>query len=44
MVVKRFIRLCLLSLGVLVWAWPGVHTVEVACGSVTCFVVVGSQQ
>lgn len=44
MVVKR--SLFVFGLGLIAWlfAWPIVQTAEGSCGSVTCFVVIGSQQ
>lgn len=44
MSMRRSIFTYLLGLGVLSSVWPVVQTVEAACGSVTCFVVIGSQQ
>jgi len=42
--VPRFIRLFAVGVIALSLAWPIVQKAEAACGSVTCFVVVGSQQ
>lgn len=41
---KRFIPGLILSLAPVVFSWPGVQTAQASCGSVTCFVVIGSQQ
>lgn len=41
---KRFIFGFSLSLLLVVVSWPGAQTVQASCGSVTCFVVIGSQQ
>lgn len=41
---RQFIRLFILGLAMSCPAWPGTQTAQAACGSVTCFVVVGSQQ
>ncbi|HKO30765.1 MAG TPA: hypothetical protein VJU54_06480 [Nitrospiraceae bacterium] len=43
MVGKWFILGFILSLAFVFW-WPGPQTAEASCGSVTCFVVIGSQQ
>jgi len=44
MVGRRFILGFILSLAIGFFLWPGVQTVQASCGSVTCFVVIGSQQ
>lgn len=44
MVEKRFILGFMLSLALVVFSWPGAQTAQASCGSVTCFVVIGSQQ
>ncbi len=41
---KRFILGFILSLALVFFSWPGVQTAQASCGSVTCFVVIGSQQ
>ena len=41
---KRFILGFILSLAAVFFSWPGAQTAEASCGSVTCFVVIGSQQ
>lgn len=41
---KRFLFVFLFGLVVPSLAWPIVRTAEGSCGSVTCFVVIGSQQ
>lgn len=41
---KRFILGIILSLAFVLFSWPGPQTAEASCGSVTCFVVIGSQQ
>jgi hypothetical protein len=41
---KRFILGFILSLTLVVFSWPGSQTAQASCGSVTCFVVIGSQQ
>ncbi len=44
MVGRRFILGFIFSLAIDFFLWPGVQTVQASCGSVTCFVVIGSQQ
>jgi Putative MetA-pathway of phenol degradation len=44
MAVKRFTLRLILGFAVIVSSWIGVQTAQAACGSVTCFVVIGSQQ
>jgi hypothetical protein len=44
MVEKRFILGFILLLVFIVFSWPGAQTAQASCGSVTCFVVIGSQQ
>jgi hypothetical protein len=44
MVEKRFILGFMLSLVIVFFSWPGAQTAQASCGSVTCFVVIGSQQ
>ena len=41
---KGFVLGSILSLALVFFSWPGAQTAQAACGSVTCFVVVGSQQ
>jgi hypothetical protein len=41
---KRFILGFILSLALVFFSWPGVQTAQASCGSVTCFVVIGSAQ
>ena len=41
---KRFILGFILGLAVIFFSWPGAQTAQASCGSVTCFVVIGSQQ
>jgi hypothetical protein len=41
---KQFILGCILSLAIVFFSWPGVQTAQASCGSVTCFVVIGSAQ
>ncbi|HXT67379.1 MAG TPA: transporter [Nitrospiraceae bacterium] len=41
---KRFILGFILSLAFVFFSWPGPQTAQASCGSVTCFVVIGSQQ
>lgn len=41
---KRFILGFIFSLATIFFSWPGPRTAEASCGSVTCFVVIGSQQ
>ena len=41
---KRLILGFILSLALVFFLWPGVQTAQASCGSVTCFVVIGSQQ
>ena len=41
---KRFILGFILSLALVVFSWPGAQTVQASCGSVMCFVVIGSAQ
>ena len=41
---KRFILGFILSLVLVFFSWPGAQTAQASCGSVTCFVVIGSQQ
>jgi hypothetical protein len=41
---KRFILGFSLSLAFVFFPWPGPQTAQASCGSVTCFVVIGSQQ
>ncbi|MBU6433451.1 MAG: transporter [Nitrospirae bacterium] len=40
----RFIQGFIFSLATIFFSWPGAQTAEASCGSVTCFVVIGSQQ
>lgn len=40
----RFILGLILGLATVFLSWPGARTAEASCGSVTCFVVIGSQQ
>ena len=40
---KRFILGFILSLALVFFSWPGAQTAQASCGSVTCFVVIGSQ-
>ena len=44
MVEKRFIFRFILGVILAFLSWPGPSTVQASCGSVTCFVVIGSQQ
>lgn len=44
MVVKRSLFLFVLGFLAPLFTWPFVQITEAACGSVTCFVVIGSQQ
>ena len=44
MVGKRFIFVLILSLALVVLSFPIAQTAQASCGSVTCFVVIGSQQ
>jgi hypothetical protein len=41
---KRFRLGFMLSLALVFFSWPGSQTAQASCGSVTCFVVIGSQQ
>jgi Putative MetA-pathway of phenol degradation len=41
---KRFTLWFILSLALVFFSWPGVQTAQASCGSVTCFVVIGSAQ
>ena len=41
---KRFTLGFILSLALVLFLWPGAQTAQASCGSVTCFVVIGSQQ
>jgi hypothetical protein len=41
---KRFILGFILGLALVFFSWPGAQTAQASCGSVTCFVVIGSQQ
>lgn len=41
---KRFILGFILGLALVLFSWPSVQTAQASCGSVTCFVVIGSQQ
>ena len=41
---KRFILGVILSLALVFLSWHGPQTAQASCGSVTCFVVIGSQQ
>jgi hypothetical protein len=41
---KRFIFGFIISLALVFFSWPGGQTAQASCGSVTCFVVIGSQQ
>jgi len=41
---KRFILGFILGLATVFFSWPGVQTAQASCGSVTCFVVIGSAQ
>ena len=40
----RFIPGFILSLALVFFSWPGAQVAQASCGSVTCFVVIGSQQ
>jgi hypothetical protein len=40
----RFIFGFVLSLATVFFSWPGTQTAQASCGSVTCFVVIGSAQ
>jgi hypothetical protein len=44
MATKRFVLGFILSLAFLLFSWPSPRTAQASCGSVTCFVVIGSQQ
>lgn len=44
MVANRFILGCMLSFVFVLFSWPGAQQAHAACGAVTCFVVIGSQQ
>ena len=44
MATKRFVLGFILSLAFLLLSWPSPRTAQASCGSVTCFVVIGSQQ
>jgi hypothetical protein len=44
MSVKRFLLVFALGFSAFPSAWPNVQTAHASCGSVTCFVVIGSQQ
>ncbi len=44
MVGKRLILGLILSLALVFISWPSAQTAQASCGSVTCFVVIGSQQ
>lgn len=41
---KRFILGFILGLAFVFFSWPGAQTAQASCGSVTCFVVIGSAQ
>jgi hypothetical protein len=41
---KRFTLGVMLSLALIVFAWPGTRLAQASCGAVSCFVVIGSQQ
>ena len=41
---KRFILGFILSLALIFFSWPDAQTAQASCGSVTCFVVIGSAQ
>ena len=41
---KRVILGFILSLATVFFSWPGAQTAQASCGSVTCFVVIGSAQ
>jgi hypothetical protein len=41
---KRFILGFIFSLALVYFSWPGAQTAQASCGSVTCFVVIGSAQ
>jgi len=41
---KRFILGFILGLATVFFSWPGAQTAQASCGSVTCFVVIGSAQ
>ena len=41
---KRFTLGFILSLPIVFFSWPGAQTAQASCGSVTCFVVIGSAQ
>ena len=44
MVGKRFTLEFILGLALVFFSWPGAQPAQASCGSVTCFVVIGSQQ
>lgn len=44
MAVKHSAVGCVLGAALILLGWPTVRTAEAACGAVTCFVVIGSQQ
>jgi Putative MetA-pathway of phenol degradation len=41
---KRFVLGFILGLALVFFSWPGLQPAQASCGSVTCFVVIGSQQ
>ena len=41
---KRFILGFILGLAIVFLSWPGAEPAQASCGSVTCFVVIGSAQ
>jgi hypothetical protein len=41
---KRSILGCMLSLALVFFSWPGAQTAQASCGSVMCFIVIGSAQ
>ena len=41
---KMFVLGFILGLALVFFSWPGVQTAQASCGSVTCFVVIGSAQ
>ena len=41
---KRFILGFILGYPIVFFSWPGAQTAQASCGSVTCFVVIGSAQ
>ncbi|NOS81683.1 MAG: hypothetical protein E8D50_12170 [Nitrospira sp.] len=41
---KRVILGFILGFALFIFSWPGVQQAQASCGSVTCFVVIGSAQ